>query len=210
MPLKGIVFDLDGTLIDSISIWIDSWEYAFSQMGYKVPRSRIAKYIGPQDYTVLNCIGNVPRKVSDELWRFGDEYIDKNVRRVRFKRGARAVLAYAKKRGLKVAIATSSDRKWRQVVDRGLHIEDYCDYFVTTEDVKEQKPSTESFEKAFRHIGVDPHDGMVVGDSKLDMLPGRKLGAVTVMLDESGAGDGNADFVVRSLVKLKGIIAEML
>lgn len=91
--------------------------------------------------------------------------------------------------GLRIAIASSTSRDTIEAVIRRIGIHSYIDAYVGSDEVVKRKPDPEMFLKAMERIGVKSSEAVVVGDTRYDMIPANKIGAVSILLCWSGCGD---------------------
>ncbi|EFD92405.1 MAG: HAD-superfamily hydrolase, subfamily IA, variant 3 [Candidatus Parvarchaeum acidophilus ARMAN-5] len=204
--IKGVVFDLDGTLIDTASILSEAWVEALSSEGVKVEYDDIHK----------NTRGMASR---DIVKRYLPGSSDEDVPRMNEKRkkafmasieiGKRIlypetmdVLAKLDSKGIKSAIGTGMSRDLLGKVLDTTRLSEKVKVVVSSDDVANGKPSPDIFEEAFKRLKVDAKEGMVVGDSVNDILPGIKIGAFTVFISRNGEKLDIADKNINSLEEI--------
>jgi pyrophosphatase PpaX len=181
MPaLRTVLFDLDGTLIDSIRLILDSYHHTLATHGLP-PRS-------DQDW--LAGVGT-PLATQFAAWRDDPEtlqaliatYREYNLkhhdRRVTVYPGVVEVVRALREEGVATGLVTSKNRAGAV---RGLtlaQLEAMMDVMVCADEVENPKPHPEPVEKAVRLLGADPRRTLYVGDSVHDMLAGRAAGVRT-------------------------------
>jgi pyrophosphatase PpaX len=181
MPaLRTVLFDLDGTLIDSIRLILDSYHHTLATHGLP-PRS-------DQDW--LAGVGT-PLAAQFAAWRDDPEtlqaliatYREYNLkhhdRRVTVYPGVVEVVRALREEGVATGLVTSKNRAGAV---RGLtlaQLEAMMDVMVCADEVENPKPHPEPVEKAVRLLGADPRRTLYVGDSVHDMLAGRAAGVRT-------------------------------
>src|SRR3712207_4431963 len=110
--LSALIFDLDGTLVDTNAAHVESWERAFARLGYKVPADRIGPEIGKGgDNLIPSVLGHEADEKDGEALREASKEAYTALcrgRRFRIFDGARELLDELRRRGIKTAIATSS------------------------------------------------------------------------------------------------------
>lgn len=179
--IKGILFDLDGTLINTNNLIIDSFQYALKKhLNIEVPIEDIVTTFGePLD----EAMAKFDKVNGDLLVSIYREYNETNHDKLATKfEGVEAGLRALKALGIKLAIVTS---KRRTLADRGLkliNIHDYMDVIVTPEDTDNHKPQGEPAEKACQLLGILPEEAIMVGDSHNDILCGRNAGCGTCLV----------------------------
>jgi putative hydrolase of the HAD superfamily len=107
-----------------------------------------------------------------------------------------------KSRKIKIAIATSTPRFLFE--NAIVPIEDYVDVVITGWEAKASKPDIKIFQKALKELQTKPETAVVVGDNeRLDILPAKKLGMTTVLVDRKGeTKQHSAEFKIRSLTEI--------
>lgn len=181
-----VIFDLDGTLVDSTLHHALAWHRAFLTVGHDVPTWRLQRLIGMGgDRLVAAAAGeDVEREVGDRVrdaWeREYDAMLDEPV----LLPGAREVLSALRHRGVTVVLASSSIPRHAERVLRLLDADESADAALTSEDAERTKPDPELLEKAMAR--VDAGRSLLVGDSVWDVEAGRRAGIPTVALLSGG------------------------
>lgn len=178
--IKAVLFDLDGTLLDTNELIYKSFDYTFKEgLGLTLSKNEITSYFGqPLPYT-FKMFTKDEEKIENliHMYREYNEKIHDNMC-FPFK-GVPKLLEELKNRGIKLAIVTS---KRENLARRGMDIADiikYMDVIVTPEYTKKHKPSAEPALFACEKLGVDPKDALMVGDSHFDLLCGKEAGCKT-------------------------------
>lgn len=177
--IKAILFDLDGTLLDTNDLILASFKEAFSKcLNLNLEDSEIAKHFGkPLQYTFSTYGDN--EKVQEMINTYR-EYNDKNHdTNCKPFEGVHEVLKELKDKGIKIAIVTS---KRKIMSERGMKISGIYDHFdaiVTPECTEKHKPNKEPALKACELLDVSPSDSIFVGDSTFDILCGNNAGCYT-------------------------------
>jgi HAD superfamily hydrolase (TIGR01509 family) len=188
----AFLFDLDGTLIDSVYQHVIAWRAALSRLDIDLSVWRIHRRIGMSGGLFVSALlRETGRSMSetdiDLLQRaHGEEYLAQ-ADTVRPLPGAAQLLAALTRRGVKWAIATSG---YRATASHALPLlglpEDAP--MITRDMVRHAKPDPDLFLAAAALLDVDPRDAMVVGDSVWDLLAARRAGSLGVGLMSGGYG----------------------
>jgi HAD superfamily hydrolase (TIGR01509 family) len=192
--LSAVIFDLDGTLVDTNAAHVESWERAFARLGYKVPPDRIAAEIGKGgDNLIPSVLGRAADEKDGEALRAANQEAYKPIaesRRFRIFDGARELLDELRGRGLKVAIATSSGNEHLEATfaSAGEDLRGRVDAWVGKSDVEHSKPHPDPVIAAVRKLGVSPAECAMVGDTPYDALSAKRAGVVTLGVLSSGLG----------------------
>ena len=191
-PVPAFLFDLDGTLIDSVYQNVIAWRNALAKLDIDLSVWRIHRRIGMSGGLFVSALlRETGRSLSDEdieaLQRdHVTEYLAQ-IASVRPLPGARELLAALTAQRVPWAIATSGRRAMagRALGMLGLS-EDVP--MVTRDMVRHAKPDPDLFIAAAALLGVDPRQAMVVGDSVWDLLAARRAGALGIGLLSGGYG----------------------
>ncbi len=173
----SVIFDMDGTLLDTQRICVPAWDtvgslYGIENMGDCIPEvcgmneSGWTAYI-ENKYPSLDIVG---------FKRDMREYIIKNLV-VRFKKGGKELIDYLKRRGVKIAIASGSSREsiLHHIGEVGLKESDF-DAIVGSHDVEHGKPAPDVFLKTAELMGVKPEKCFVFEDSANGIRAGYAAG----------------------------------
>lgn len=186
MALDAIIFDLDGTLVDSVGLHARAWSMALERFGYGVGEDRIVREIGKSGSVFVPSVlgdrieaeeGNALRDAHDAI------YLDLVTREgVRAFPCAERLMRAASERGLQMAISTGSAREGMERVVKvsGLSVFDLVDVAVTDGDVTSGKPGPEPVLAAAEQLGVAASQCVLVGDTPFDVECARRAGAVTI------------------------------
>ena len=175
-PRAAVVFDVDGTLLDSNYHHAIAWARAFDHCGVSVPVWRIHRAIGMGgDKLVAAAAGNdVEKKHGDDVRDRWEKEYDRIIDETVLLAGARELLAAVRDRGLAVGLASSSIPKHAEHAYDLLNADELADTATTADDADESKPDPELVEEALSRLGTD--HGCVVGDSVYDMEAARRAG----------------------------------
>ena len=191
-PVPAFLFDLDGTLIDSVYQHVIAWRAALETIGIDLSVWRIHRRIGMSGglfvHALLRETGRSlsPEEISELQATHADEY-RKQYGTVTALPGARELLASLSDAGVKWAIATSGlAATARPALDLLGLPEDTP--MVTRDLVRHAKPDPDLFLAAASLLGVDPWHAMVVGDSVWDLLAARRARALGIGLQSGGYG----------------------
>jgi HAD superfamily hydrolase (TIGR01509 family) len=188
MTIKAILFDLDGTLVDSNDRHVAAWEKAFARHGQHVPRDRIRSQIGKGGDTFVPAL--LPDLSDDEQEALADAHGEvfqgEHLDAVEAFPGAHDLVARVKAAGLKVALASSAAQKELDHYADLLGIRDLVDVTTTADDVKTSKPAPDIVAVALEKLGVAADEALFVGDTPYDIEAGARAGVRTVAVLSGG------------------------
>ena len=188
----AFLFDLDGTLVDSVYQHVLAWREALEAVGFELSVWRIHRRIGMSGGLFLNALARETGRqlTAADVARVQQTHAAaflRQVAQVRALPGARELLAYLTRTGVPWAIATSGRRESAQPMIEMLGIAPDVPV-VTRDQVEHAKPDPDLFLAAAERLGVAVETAIVVGDSVWDLLAARRARALGVGLLSGGYG----------------------
>lgn len=190
LPWPTVVFDLDGTLADTVDLIVASYQHAFrTVVGHEEDPELIKSWIGR---TLMDAFTSYSPERAHELY---EAYLpwnaDNTERLIRGYDGVREVLAELTAAGARLGVATSKRRvSARQAMDV-LGLGEYLPVLVSMEDTATHKPDPAPVLLAIERLGGTPGEAVYVGDAVVDVLAGQGAGTATVAVTW-GAGHPEA------------------
>lgn len=210
--IKGILFDFDGTLINTNELIFNSYKEAFKRvLNRDISREEILTLYGRPLYSSFAVYGDA----QDELYRVYREFNE--ARHDFLAKPFDGVISGVKKiieKGYLVGIVTS---KRLELVKRGIKILTLCDEFdviVTPDDTKKEKPDPEPVLCGCEKLGLLPSEVIYVGDSEFDMASGRSAGCEICAVNYTVTPherllDFNPDYFIDSITNLAEILEDI-
>jgi HAD superfamily hydrolase (TIGR01509 family) len=188
----AFLFDLDGTLIDSVYQHVLAWQEALQELDIQLSTWRIHRRVGMSDGLILTALQReTGRKLStgeiDRLKKLHNDAFLKRVEQVRPLPGARELLQLLMHQSVPWAICTSGTASRAKESVKSLGVGDQVK-LITREDAGHGKPFPDLFLAGAQRIGVDINDCIVVGDSIWDLLASRRAHALGVGVLAGGYG----------------------
>jgi HAD superfamily hydrolase (TIGR01509 family) len=176
--VRAVLFDVDGTLVDTNYLHAVTWWEAFAQAGHDVAMTDIHRAIGMGSDQLLDRL--LPRdrgKDQDPALRAAHSALYSTYwSRLRPLRGATDLLRACKKRGLTVVLASSADEPEFNALRAALDAEDAIDEATFAGDVESSKPAPDLVQVALDKAGVRPDEAVFVGDTVWDVQASQKAG----------------------------------
>ncbi|MCL4426506.1 MAG: pyrophosphatase PpaX [Firmicutes bacterium] len=176
--LKAVLFDLDGTLLDTRELILESFRYAYRlHLKREVTTEEIMAFWGQPLMAQFQQVA--PEKADFLREAYQDFNIKNHQRLVTLFPGVQEVLDALRQRPIPMAIVTS---KARRTVCHGLQLFGLKDYFqtlVTTDDIIHPKPHPEPVQVALQRLGIKAAESLMVGDNDTDVLAGKAAGTQT-------------------------------
>jgi pyrophosphatase PpaX len=175
----AVLFDLDGTLIDSGAIILASFRHATQTvLRREIPDAELAALVGGSN--IHDQMRAIDAAQVDELVRVYREHNEPLHDELEAFEGIEHVLAELRREGRRLGIVTAKRRKTVELAFAVLPLERYFDVVVTSDMTERHKPDPEPVLTALERLGVSPAEAAFVGDSPFDVASGKAAGVFTV------------------------------
>lgn len=187
MSIETILFDLDGTLIDTNELIHKSFEYTFDQYGYSFSQEEILQFNGPpliKTFTDIN-----PDLAEDMLETYRKHNLEHHNDYAKLFPNVKETLEILQANGKRLGIVSA---KMRSGVVLGLEvtgIKHFFDAIVAIDDVKNPKPHPEPVLKGLKGLSGKPDSSLMVGDNYHDIESGKNAGLKTIAVGWSLKGE---------------------
>ncbi|MCS7108653.1 MAG: HAD family hydrolase [Sulfolobales archaeon] len=214
MVIKAVIFDLDGTLIDSNEAHAIAWANAYKLVGYgNVSIDEIRKYIGARGDVITEMVLGREAVKNYKTIRFFKDKIFLNLLRnnaVTVFPEVYDTIQGLKSYGIKLSIATSTSIPLLLIMLEYFNIIGYFDVLVAGEEVTRSKPYPDLYLEALKRTKIPPHEALIVGDTEYDIKPAKSVGAISVYVkrsrDNTTLNNVEPTYVIRDLTELFDII----
>ncbi len=201
--LEAVIFDIDGTLVDTVDFHAQSWERTFQHFGHQIPYEQIRSQIGKGSDKLMPVFFS-PEQLNesddDQSPTFGERMRD--YRRELYKREyhsrikafpqVRQLFLRIKADGKRIALASSATKDDLATYKQILNVEDLVDAATTTTEVESSKPDPDLFFATLEKLGdIAPNHVIVVGDTPYDAEAAGKVNLRTIGVLSGGFSEEN-------------------
>ncbi|MHA1971567.1 MAG: HAD family hydrolase [Candidatus Hodarchaeales archaeon] len=186
--IKGVLFDLDGVLIDSTEGWVLAIEDVLTSEEIPVPdRDTLLKMIAWTTKEQIQAITpDQSLEVITRLTNSVDRYFIENIKEnVQLYNGAQLILNILKRVGLKIALVTNNSRVLTFEILEAFKLFDYFDEIITQDDVINPKPAPDPILEVIDRLKISKQDVFFVGDSMSDITACQAAGVRCIILERT-------------------------
>ena len=182
--IKAIIFDLDGTLVDSVDYHAQAWVKAFKEYGYDIPFEKVRQEIGKDSKFLIEDLlpAEEAQKHKSDLADYHDKYYQDNfLEKVQPFPQVKELFEAIKKDGIKTILASSAKKEMVEHYKKLLDIKDLVDGATSTDDVDKSKPEPQIFQSALEKLSdLSTEEVIAVGDSPYDAIAAAKISLRTI------------------------------
>jgi HAD superfamily hydrolase (TIGR01509 family) len=189
--VKAVIFDVDGTLIDSVDLHARAWQEIFLKYGVTTDFQAVRAQIGKGGDKLMKVF--LPE---EQIARQGEEieaeraklFKRKYLSQVRPFPGLQGLFERLGRDGIKIALASSAKEDELQVYKKITGIGPFLAKATSSDDVSNSKPDPDIFLSAQKKLGIDPRNIIAIGDTEFDVQSAGKAGMATIGLLCGGSG----------------------
>ena len=222
MKVDAVVFDLDGTLIDTLDIYSRILNIALGRLGFQpVAKEIVVDAAREGEFEWSRVLpGGLGSKMDDTVAQVR-EIIEGLYKKALHEEaelipGASEILKKISAMGLKMALVTSTPWEYLQIKLKPLRkagVADLFDVVITSDDVLRKKPAPEPLITSGKRLGVPMERAVYVGDSRVDIRAGKAAGmqtagVLTGMEDRESLGREHPDVIIDNVTGLRSLIDE--
>jgi HAD superfamily hydrolase (TIGR01509 family) len=192
--LQGVIFDIDGTLVDSNDAHAQSWVDTFAEAGYNVPFGVVRPLIGMGADKLLPKTIGVAHD-SDEgkklTRRRSEIFREKYLPRLRALPGSRELVLRVRANGLETIVATSAKDEELKGLLEAAEVADLMEEKATASDAKRSKPDPDIVHAAIAESGIPPDNLVMIGDTPYDIEAATRAGLPAIAFRSGGWDDAH-------------------
>jgi phosphoglycolate phosphatase-like HAD superfamily hydrolase len=182
--IKAVIFDIDGTLVDTVDLHAESWVRAFKHFGIDAPYEEVRARIGEGGDRIIAAFAGKATARADEIEAYRSDLFKRDyLPRARAFPGVRALFQRVRAAGQKAVLGSSCKAHEIEAYKALARIEDLVDAAATSDDADRSKPAPDIFQAALREVApIAAAEAMVVGDSVYDAQAAARAGIGAVGL----------------------------
>jgi HAD superfamily hydrolase (TIGR01509 family) len=192
--LKGIIFDVDGTLVDSNDAHAESWVDTFAEAGYDVPFDIVRPLIGMGADKLLPKtigVGNESEEGKRLTHHRSEIFREKYLPRLRPLPGSRDLVSRVRADGLKAIVATSAKDQELKGLLKAAEVEDLMEEKATASDAKRSKPDPDIVHAAIEASDIAANQLVMIGDTPYDIEAAGRAGVRIIGFRSGGWKDAD-------------------
>ena len=208
MKIKAIIFDMDGIIIDSEPLQMESFIRTLKIYNIKLEKEEFLSLIGFDTYNNLKNLKskyNIQSSIENLIALKNKNYKEILTKNLKERKGLRELIKKLVADNYILALASSSAREDIDIVIQGLNLKKYFDAIVSGEDVKEKKPAPDIFILTAKRLSVRPEECLVLEDSEAGVLAAKQSGMKCIAVPTEFTLNHNfkfADSIVYNLDKV--------
>ncbi|NHN35376.1 HAD family hydrolase [Paenibacillus agricola] len=165
--IKAVVFDFDGLIIDTETVWFECFNEVLATHGIEFPIDVFSRCIGTHGTELTDYItaklGTLEK--SQDAQALAAKLHKKKIVHVQARDGVRDYLEEAQRLGLRIGLASSSNRQWIESFLHNLELFQYFEVIKSSDDVAKVKPDPELYLQAVKALGIEPSEALAFEDS---------------------------------------------
>ena len=190
--IKACLFDMDGTLLDSMHIWKDIDIEFLGRFGYELPPT-LQREIEGMSFRETACYikdrFSLPPSIEEIMNIWNEMTFQKYSEEIFFKEGAFEFVKMLKEKGIRTAICTSNSRELVNAVAEHLGFMPYFDTIITSCEVGAGKPAPDIYLEAAKRVGVEPEHCLVFEDIVTGLTAGKRAGMKLCAVEDVYSAD---------------------
>lgn len=193
--IKGLLFDVDGTLVLSNDAHAHAWEEAFAEFGYEVPFGEVRKLMGMGgDKLIVSLFPALRSDMGDGKLiaaRRKEIFLTKYAPYLQPAPGARQLVEAAQSAGLKTIVASSATSAELSALLKAAEVDDLLKQATTSDDAENSKPDPDIVQVALQKIGLSAGEVGMIGDTPYDISAAKKAGVACVTVKCGGSSESD-------------------
>jgi len=214
-PIKAVIFDLDGVMVDTAQYHFQAWQRALSEFGYTMTQEQFQATFGMRNPEIIRTIlgpdvdPELVEQIGERKETIYRELIHKNISPMP---GLLQLIQDLKGRRFRIAVATSTPKANAHLILKALELEHELTALITEEDVKHGKPDPEIFLLAAERCQAEPQNCVVVEDAPAGIQAAKAAGMKAIAITTTHPREElkDADLIIDNLGELDAVVIEKL
>ena len=196
--IQAVIFDLDGTILNSMALRIDAWKHAFSLYDVNLSDETLRPLIGLPGLVIAGKFSEKAHEIDFEE----EKYFRSHLAELKLFNDVDETFSTLGNRGIKTGIVTSSKKALMEILKLPYNP------VITIDDVVFGKPDPEPYLKILEIMKVKPENAAFVGDAETDLIPAREIKSVSVLIRHgSDKVSENADYYIDNVSEILKLVS---
>lgn len=186
--VKGVLFDMDGTMLDTEPVSESCWRKAAAELGYTIEDELMNSFFGKNLVSIEKMLADalgIGEKAADIVagrQKYYSSYLKEN--EIPKKKGLLEILEYLKEKQIPAVVCTSTESELGEIALKNAGVYEYFSSYVFGDMVTRTKPDPQGFHMAAEAIGLLPEECLVIEDSPNGVLAGENAGGYTIFVPD--------------------------
>lgn len=211
--IRAVLFDLDGTLVDTEDLGVDTAILVCKEYGINLTKEEKSNFIGITDMEFYKRFfekKQLSLDVNQALSKHEKIYEEELSKTDRFFEGVPELLHNLNKSGYKLGLITGATRRQVDIIFKDISLLALFETIVTADDVKKSKPDPEGYLLGMKKLNVTPIESIVIEESKMGIQAGISAGVKVIGIKNLGGQDiSQATFQVKDIKELSEKLFEL-
>lgn len=188
---KMLIFDMDGLMVDTERMAIESWEICLKKLNLPIDREFLISLMGTTKFSIYSKFDEKYGKDFDYEHKIQPQFAQKKMELIMAekpenlrKKGLIELINFAKENGLKIAVASSSTKEEVEKILTKAEVFKFFDFIICGDEVKNGKPDPEIFLKAVEKASVSKENTIVLEDSTNGLLAAHNAGIKSIFIKD--------------------------
>ncbi len=206
--MKLIIFDLDGTLVDSNKLYIDTIHHNLVMNYFMFTKGHVARALGPKLEETLRNLGKFDSKTLKKLKKEINEHVAKETSKLKLCPKVREALTYLKNKKFKIILLTNSSRKYTLLLLKKNNLLKFFDKIIAAENFDKK---SEAIKQTARKYNIKLKEVIYIADKIKDIKIGKQAHCRIIITlgcswDKSKFRNKKAKYIIKNLGELKNVI----
>ncbi|HUQ88851.1 MAG TPA: HAD family hydrolase [Vicinamibacterales bacterium] len=193
-PFKAVLFDIDGTLVDSNDAHASAWVKALTEFGAAVDPAHVRRCIGMGGDKLMPEVSGIEQdspRGQEIATRRGEIFTAEFIPKLQRFRGATELVAALKERGITAVAASSASKEDLTALLEIAGVDDLMNDRTSSDDAENSKPAPDIIHAALDRAKASPSEAIMIGDTPYDIEAARRAGVETIAFRSGGWTDGD-------------------